>query len=396
MKVTPRPASTARSRPTPAGRARRRCRGRAGARRAARSSRSIRARTPDPSCCTTMRQRRELVERHVVAAGERRGRRAPRSTISSAGRARTRGCGAAARRRRRRARARAVEHAVDHVLRASMRSATVTSGCTRRKPPSSRGRRRAPGPVEAPTDELAADACRPRRAASSDELLLERQHALGARSARRGRPRWARPGGRSGRAGVAPSRFSSERTASETAGCVTPSVSAAMRERRRARRPRRRRRAGACPPGVRAWSRRGRRRRAHRRDRACERAHRTQHLLGSRLAGQQQLLERVEPARRASCASIVGRVGAAHLGVARRLDVSPVLEQLLVELLARADADDLDRDVATRAPCPESRIMSRARSMISHRLAHVEHEDLAALRRRRRPAPPAARPRGSS
>ena len=37
-----------------------------------------------------------------------------------------------------------------------------------------------------------------------------------------------------------------------------------------------------------------------------------------------------------------------------------------------------------RAPCPERRIMLRARSTIAHRLAHVEHEDLAAAADRAR------------
>ena len=59
-------------------------------------------------------------------------------------------------------------------------------------------------------------------------------------------------------------------------------------------------------------------------------------------------------------------------------DLLAVGPQLLVQLLAGARADDLDRDRRVSGSLPESRIICFARSRMRHRLAHVEHEDPAA------------------
>ena len=52
------------------------------------------------------------------------------------------------------------------------------------------------------------------------------------------------------------------------------------------------------------------------------------------------------------------------------------VEELLVELLARADADDLDRDVDVGLVAGEPDHVAREVEDL-HRLAHLEHEDLA-------------------
>src|SRR5207253_8034117 len=68
---------------------------------------------------------------------------------------------------------------------------------------------------------------------------------------------------------------------------------------------------------------------------------------------------------------------AADLRMRRRPDGLALAEQLLVQLLPRARADERDRHLATR-------LLARERDHVPrevddpHRLAHVEHEDLAA------------------
>ena len=73
------------------------------------------------------------------------------------------------------------------------------------------------------------------------------------------------------------------------------------------------------------------------------------------------------------------RTGGAHdLAVARRAHLLVHVEQLLVELLAGTDAHHLDRDVAAGLVARE---LDHAAGEVDDpdRLAHVEHEDVAAL-----------------
>src|SRR5215207_47236 len=84
-----------------------------------------------------------------------------------------------------------------------------------------------------------------------------------------------------------------------------------------------------------------------------------------------------------------GRIEARMLGpedLLRRRRLRPLVrvEQLLVQLLARPRADHLDRDVALGLQSGEPDHVVR-QLHDPHRLAHLEHEDLAALHERARP-----------
>ena len=75
---------------------------------------------------------------------------------------------------------------------------------------------------------------------------------------------------------------------------------------------------------------------------------------------------------------------------------SSTLKQLLVDLLARAGADELDRHVLVGLVAGEADHVA-GQVEDPHRLAHLEHEDVArAARRGRPPGSPAARPPGWS
>ena len=90
-----------------------------------------------------------------------------------------------------------------------------------------------PGPVEAPISSRPRQLALGLLAELGEQLLLEREQPLRAPVEAPARPRSARRAGRSGRAAAAPSRFSSERICRLTAGCVTPSCSAAWEKLRR-------------------------------------------------------------------------------------------------------------------------------------------------------------------
>src|SRR5262249_8763437 len=131
-----------------------------------------------------------------------------------------------------------------------------------------------------------------------------------------------------------PSRFSSERTASETAGWVTPSASAACENEPRSQTATN---AASCRVST---ALRGDAREARP---APELLEAIRERGGGALDA--QLLEHgqlgVEPVR------VDPRPGGAHdLPVLRRRDALPGLEQLLVQLLAGGRADDRDPDVA--------------------------------------------------
>ena len=210
-------------------------------------------------------------------------------------------------------------------------SATSTSLLSRRKPISRRGTRRAPGPVEAPI------ASRPRSTSASSCASARpcrapaRGCAVRARSPRG--PRASAPrGGPLRSISATPRRCSSARTACDTADCVTPSDSAACENDPRSTtahercelarvhrlRPEQRRPAARCRRGA-GW-------------RSSRARARWPPARRPRWPG-----ARPRPARSSSHSGEIGERRRAHeLLVVRALDLLGVLEEPLVQLLARA------------------------------------------------------------
>ena len=210
--------------PTPAGRARAARRSRAAARPRSRSSSSIASRTPAPSCIRISALAAQVVERD----------RLPRERGGPGGHARTtwsRKSGSNTTERWRRAK--------PTTPSSSARSATSSTIAMRvgdgerdaqlrvrtRELAEEDGDDRAAGPGR----RAELEPCpRSRSPSASSSRAAPRRRARAARCGRAAaRPRSARRGGPSGRASCTPSRFSSARICRLTAGCVTPSRSAA-------------------------------------------------------------------------------------------------------------------------------------------------------------------------
>ena len=297
-------------------------------------------------------QRRRRAARRARRRGRRTGGRPGRTARPRrGGTARTAATGGAARRATMpSSTCRSTTSAITESV-SSTRSATCTSGWRSRNgqaaPAGAAPRARRTRPARAARRRRR----RPRRARAGDRPPPPGSAARAG--TRRGPPRSAATVRPERSSSVAPSRFSSARIASDTAGCVTPSCSRRLRERRPVDDGDERRELAGVhqPPTVAAVA-------------ARHRPHRVAHRLvhGGHetrcVTCQHARLEHREPLRQPQR---VDRPAPRHLQllVPGALDALVALEQLLVELLAGPDARSTR---ISTGRLPDSRIMSRARS----------------------------------